>query len=128
MLYKPIKEKMAKKSIQTQLSADVLLIDHEIDTEEVMRLLQQEDGYATTPRPDLIAIDLSLPTKKGAELLAKIRCNPSLQDIPIVILTASETQSSIFQTYGVLADAYLSKPVETSQFDMVINSLLLYEG
>ncbi|MFX1513569.1 MAG: response regulator [Promethearchaeota archaeon] len=107
-----------------KLLIEIILINHETDNAEVMKFLRQEDEYITSSRPDLIVIDLSLPRKEGAEALAKIKQIPSLLDVPIVILTTSEIQSTVFQTYGLTADAFITKPIDSDQFLITVASLL----
>ena len=67
------------------------------DGAEAMAFLGREGKHANDPRPDLILLDLNLPKKDGRAVLAEIKGNPSLQTIPVVILTTSESEADILQ-------------------------------
>ena len=54
------------------------------DGEEAARFLQQADEFARAPIPDLILLDMLLPKKDGRQLLAEIRRDERLKDIPVV--------------------------------------------
>ncbi len=56
------------------------------DGEEALDFLYRRGKYVDAPRPDLILLDLNLPKKSGTDVLAEIKQDPSLLDIPVVIL------------------------------------------
>ena len=66
---------------------------------------------ASSPRPDLILLDLNMPNMAGLDSLWEINLRPALRKIPIVILTASEDSLDISGSYNLGAYAYLVKPV-----------------
>ncbi len=68
-------------------------------------------GSASSPRPDLILLDLNMPNMAGLDSLWEINLKPALRKIPIVILTASEASLDISDSYNLGAYAYLVKPV-----------------
>jgi len=86
------------------------------DGVEAIEFLHREDEYADAPRPDLILLDLNMPRKGGIEVLEAIEDEPSLSRIPIVILTSSEAEEDIVQSYDLHANAYLTKPVDFDGF------------
>ena len=90
---------------------------------EALVFLRQEGQYANAPRPDVILLDLNLPKKDGREVLAEIKQDPALRRIPIVILTTSEAERDILQTYYMHANCYITKPVDLDQFIIVIKSI-----
>ena len=55
------------------------------DGEAALAFLRQQDQYQNAPRPDLILLDLGLPRKNGAEVLAEIKKDDSLRRIPVVV-------------------------------------------
>jgi len=63
------------------------------------------------PRPDLIVLDLNLPMLSGREVLADIRPDPDLGQIPVIILTSSRADYDILSVYGLPEDAYIVKPL-----------------
>lgn len=69
-----------------------------------------QDGGSSSPRPDLILLDLNMPRKDGRETLRVLKGDPRLQRIPIVVLTTSTAESDITLAYEVGASSYIAKP------------------
>jgi chemotaxis family two-component system response regulator Rcp1 len=80
-------------------------------------------GGARRRRPDLILLDLNLPRMDGREVLLKIKEDPALTDIPVVILTTSQAEEDIAASYRQHANCYVSKPVDIDQFRSVVASI-----
>ena len=80
------------------------------DGVEALSFLRKEGIYATSPRPDLILLDLDMPRMNGAETLAQIRADPALSLIPVVILTTSDAETDIAKSSELNANLYLTKP------------------
>src|SRR5208282_3042876 len=59
------------------------------DGEEALSFLHRKDVFAQAPTPNLILLDMQLPKKDGRQVLAEIRAEEELRDIPVVVLTAS---------------------------------------
>jgi CheY-like chemotaxis protein len=93
------------------------------DGEAAMAFLRNTGTYAKVPRPDLILLDLNLPKKNGREVLAEIKADPDLQLIPVVIMTMSQDERDIFESYRLHANCYIRKPVEFSQFIEIVKSI-----
>jgi chemotaxis family two-component system response regulator Rcp1 len=97
---------------------------HVEDGVEAMRFLhRQEKNYEDVPMPDLILLDLNLPRKDGREVLAEIKEDPELRVIPVVVLSTSETQKDVAETYRLHANAYVVKPVDLDRFIEVVRSI-----
>ena len=93
------------------------------DGEDALRFLRQEGTHANAPRPDLILLDLNLPKKDGRELLGDIKNDPSLRQIPVIILTTSESEQDVWRAYKLHANCYLTKPVQMDDFLEKIRSV-----
>jgi chemotaxis family two-component system response regulator Rcp1 len=93
------------------------------DGEEAMKFLRKEGRYMDAPRPDVILLDLNLPRKDGREVLAEIKADEALKRIPVVILTASQSEEDIVKTYDLHANCYIAKPINLSQFIKVVQSI-----
>jgi len=97
--------------------AKVLHDLHVVDNgEAAISFLRQEAPYADAPRPDLIFLDLNLPRMDGREVLAIVKRDESLRRIPLVVLTTSDSQDDIAQSYDLYANAYVTKPVGLESF------------
>ncbi|OBH08002.1 two-component system response regulator [Mycobacterium sp. E2699] len=86
------------------------------DGEEGLDFLYQRGPYEGAPRPDLILLDLNLPKYDGRQLLEKVKSDPDLSRIPVVVLTTSSAEEDILRSYELHANAYVTKPVDLDQF------------
>ena len=93
------------------------------DGVEALAYLRNEGQYADAPRPDLILLDLNLPRMDGRELLAKIKTDPDLRRIPIVVLTTSKAERDVLESYDLHANCYITKPVDVDAFFAVVRSI-----
>jgi two-component system, chemotaxis family, response regulator Rcp1 len=90
---------------------------------EAMKFLHHEEKYKTFPRPDLIILDLNLPKKDGREVLAEIKSDEELRHIPIVIMTISQAEEDILESYNLHANCFITKPIDLNQFIKVVKSI-----
>ena len=86
------------------------------DGEEGLNYLYRRAGFEDVPRPDLILLDLNLPKYDGRQLLEKIKSDPDLCRIPVVVLTTSSAEEDVLRSYKLHANAYVTKPVDLDQF------------
>jgi chemotaxis family two-component system response regulator Rcp1 len=93
------------------------------DGEEAMEYLHRRGRHEQAVRPDLILLDLNLPKMDGREVLAAIKADASLREIPVVVLTSSAAERDIVETYRLQANCYVTKPVDLSQFLSAIQTL-----
>ena len=93
------------------------------DGGEAMAFLKQDGKYASVPRPDLILLDLNLPRKNGREVLAEIKNDPRLKNIPVVVLTTSHSESDVLEAYDQHANCYIVKPVGFDNFVEAVKTI-----
>jgi CheY-like chemotaxis protein len=86
------------------------------DGQEGLDYLYRRGAHRDAARPDLILLDLNLPKYDGRQLLEKIKSDPDLHHIPIVVLTTSSAEEDILRSYQLHANAYVTKPVDVDQF------------
>ena len=91
------------------------------DGEAAMEILRSDEG--NTIFPDLILLDLNLPKKDGREVLREIKGDDWLKCIPVVILTTSNAEEDLIETYKMNANCYITKPVDLDQFINVVKSI-----
>jgi two-component system, chemotaxis family, response regulator Rcp1 len=75
-----------------------------VDGVEALAFLRREGEHATAVRPDLILLDLNLPKMDGRQVLAEIKADPTLRQIPVVILTSSQAEEDICRSYDLHAN------------------------
>jgi CheY-like chemotaxis protein len=93
------------------------------DGVEAMRFVRAEGEYAGAERPDLVLLDLNLPRKSGAEVLAEIKSDPQLSTIPVVVLTTSQAEEDVLRSYEMHANAYVTKPVDFDRFGEIVRQI-----
>jgi chemotaxis family two-component system response regulator Rcp1 len=93
------------------------------DGEEAVDFLYKRGKYSSAPLPDVILLDLNLPRKDGREVLAEIKADPSLQHIPVIILTTSESEEDIWNSYELHANCFITKPVDMEQFTRILECI-----
>tara|TARA_R110002072_G_scaffold32211_3_gene98584 strand:- start:7174 stop:7602 length:429 start_codon:yes stop_codon:yes gene_type:complete len=98
-------------------------LTHVEDGVQAMAALKQEGQYVDVPRPDLILLDLNLPLKDGREVLEEFKAIPELANIPVVVLTTSQSDEDIVRSYNLKANCYISKPVDFDDFVHVIKTI-----
>ncbi|OBI41093.1 response regulator [Mycobacterium colombiense] len=93
------------------------------DGEEGLDYLYRRGRFADAPRPDLILLDLNLPKYDGRQLLEKVKSDPDLARIPVVVLTTSSAEEDILKSYKLHANAYVTKPVDLDQFMRAVRQI-----
>ena len=73
--------------------------------------------------PDIILLDINLPKVNGFEILKKIRSTKASSNIPVVMLTSSDTTEDVEKSYSSRANSFITKPVDFEQFLKVIKSI-----
>ncbi|MET7689197.1 response regulator [Streptomyces sp. NPDC005483] len=93
------------------------------DGEEALDFLYRRGDHAEAPQPDLILLDLNLPKYDGRQVLEKIKSDPELAHIPVVVLTTSAAEEDILRSYKLHANAYVTKPVDLDQFIAAVRQI-----
>lgn len=91
--------------------------------EEALALLRRQGPYAHARRPDVIVLDLNLPGKHGLEVLAELSTDPALRQIPSIVLSTSQHDDDIQQSYALCANCYITKPLDFVRFERMIQTL-----
>lgn len=97
-----------------------------MDGEAAIAFLRREGEYKDAIRPDLILLDLNLPKMNGREVLSAIKQDPDLKRIPVVVLTTSQDENDIVESYKHFASSYIVKPVSMEKFIKVVSSFKQY--
>ncbi len=87
------------------------------DGDAALAYLRRQGKYAAMQRPDLILLDLNLPKKSGTEVLAEVKTDAELRDIPVVVLTTSPVERQLLlRTYSLPPNSYVLKPLNWMRF------------
>ena len=121
----PADQKLIKTSLRNQKIANDLYVVN--SGEEGMDFLYRRGSYSDgTPRPDLILLDLNMPGMGGKEFLKRIKDDENLKQIPVVILTTSDSERDIIDSYKLQASGYVNKPVTLEGFKEVMQKIEEY--
>ena len=124
----------------------ILLVEDNADDEQLtLRAMRQSDipniirvardgaeaidklfGEGAGKLPDLVLLDLKLPKINGLEVLQRILQDDKTKTLPVVILTSSDEERDIVESYNLGANSYIRKPVDFDQFIDAVRQLGLY--
>jgi two-component system, chemotaxis family, response regulator Rcp1 len=110
------REALAETAHRSQISSVA-------DGVEAIAFLNRRGDYANSIRPDLVILDLNLPRKDGRAVLAAIKADPNLRQIPIVIFSTSRLSQDITRSYELGANCYVSKPGNLNDFFLAVKSI-----
>lgn len=99
------------------------------DGQEALDYLYHKGDYTDKKKfkmPGLILLDIKMPKVDGIEVLKKIKSDPNLKRIPVVMLTTSRDNQDIMESYDNHANSYVEKPVKFDDFMKVIKEIGLY--
>lgn len=86
------------------------------DGVEAINYLKKNNEFTKATTPDLILLDLNLPKKDGREVLSEVKSDKSLKQIPIIVLTTSESEIDINECYLLGANSFITKPIDLDSF------------
>ena len=93
------------------------------DGEEAVRYLQDRKGSTEGAAPDLVFLDINLPAMDGREVLAAIKQDPSLNNIPVVMYSGSNAKKDIEETRDLGAVSYMEKPLNFEKLRTIVDQL-----
>ena len=115
---------IARRALKKTLPAHELTVKR--DGQEAVDYLIGDGGLDGGPPPDLILLDLNLPKVNGIEVLQRIKQDHKASRIPVIMLTASERDEDIAQSYKLGSNTYISKPVQYADFLHAIEVIAEY--
>ena len=93
------------------------------DGDEALDFLFRRGDHADAPRPGVVLLDLNLPGTDGREVLAEMKADPELRQIPVIVLTTSSDERDVSACYQAGASSYIQKPVDLEGFMRAIERL-----
>jgi two-component system, chemotaxis family, response regulator Rcp1 len=90
------------------------------DGDEALNCLYKVGKYVNNPTPELVLLDLNLPTMSGKDVLKIIKHDNVLSQIPIVVLTTSKDEEDINASYNLHANSFITKPTDLERFIEII--------
>ena len=93
------------------------------DGVEAMEFLRRLGKFSESPSPDIVLLDLNMPKKGGHEVMAEMKEDPLLKDIPVVVLTTSDADMDIIKSYDKDVSCYVTKPLDSDKFVEAVRSI-----
>ena len=115
---------LAVRSLRQHFVENVINRVH--DGGEALAYLGHKGGYSgkeNSPRPHVILLDLRLPKIDGLEVLKTLKKDKKLRDIPVVVLTSSDSELDIAKACEYQADSYMVKPLDFDKFAVLMRDL-----
>lgn len=94
-----------------------------VDGAQAVDFMLRRPPYEHVHVPDLVVLDLNLPKVDGRAVLAEMKRHDSLRTIPVVVLTSSDAERDILQSYALGANCYVTKPVDLQAFQSIVRSI-----
>jgi len=105
---------LIQRALSEQGVNRVVQVSH--DGRDAMQIVSREGPYANRADLALIILDLNLPRHDGLEVLERVRATAELADVPVVVLTSSDSPQDRLMASQLGATCYLRKPVSLEQF------------
>ena len=99
------------------------------DGQEALDFLARTGAYAgasPSRHLKLVLLDLKMPKVDGAEVLRELRANETFRTLPVVVMTSSNEERDISQSYLLGANSYVVKPIDFTQFASTVVEIGLY--
>lgn len=106
----PAEVRLMQEAVKEANLTDVISMEYAYDGEEASDYLDTAKIIGKTI--DLILLDLNLPRVTGKEVLEKIKNDPDLEHIPVIVVTNSDYKKDMIECYRLRADGYLQKPAD----------------
>jgi CheY-like chemotaxis protein len=123
----PDYQKLTQRALKTGgIPSELFVVD---DGEQALDYLYRRGEFADpdlSPRPDLILLDLNLPKLDGRAVLKRIKQDPELRRIAVVIVSTSSDERDILLTYDLGVNSYVTKPSQMESFTKAIRDLRHY--
>ena len=111
-----------------------LALEESGSTSEVLRVEDGADAVVKLAaiaagdiaRPDLVVLDINLPRVSGIDVLRRIKADPDLRTLPVVIFSTSRSDVDVAAAYACGASSYVVKPVDLHRFMDVVRSIESY--
>ena len=120
---------LTMRALQKQNLANKVF--HVKDGAEALEFMFATGAYSKRKmdnRPKVILLDLKLPKIDGIEVLRRIKADARTKDTPVVMLTSSQEERDVLESYHLGANSYIVKPVDFSNFVHAVSELGVYWG
>ena len=118
---------MTLRALKKHNVSNNIVLTH--DGAEALEYLYGTGTYAgrdPSDLPNVVLLDLKLPKVDGMQVLKRIRSEPVTKTLPVVILTSSDEQRDLVESYELGVNSFVRKPVDFAAFTEAVSQLGLY--
>lgn len=94
------------------------------DGDEAWSFLTTSGTSSDMPTPDLVMMDINLPRRTGFEVLEELKRTPGLLQIPVILLSSSESPQDLARAYALHANAFVHKPFALADLRSTLRALV----
>ncbi|HEU5315480.1 MAG TPA: response regulator [Chloroflexota bacterium] len=123
----PDDEELTRVALEESKIANTLVVARDgVEALDYLFGTGSHAGRDTRHMPQVILLDLKLPRLNGMEVLRRLRADERTRYLPVVVLTSSDEEQDLFESYGLGANSFVRKPVDFAQFVDSVRQLGLY--
>ncbi|MBI3328771.1 MAG: response regulator [Nitrospinae bacterium] len=123
----PDDEELIRLALQENKILNQLVVAHDgVEALDYLFATGTHAGRDLSVMPNLILLDLKLPKVDGLEVLRRLRADERTRLLPVVVLTSSNEEQDLLNSYNLGANSYVRKPVDFAQFSEAVRQLGLY--
>ena len=123
----PDDELLTQRALKkSNICNEVVVVRDGAEALDYLFAMGAHEGRSLVAMPQVILLDLDLPKVDGLEVLRRIRSDERTKRLPTIILTSSEDQQDLVESYGLGANGYIRKPLDLAQFRAAVQQLGLY--
>jgi CheY-like chemotaxis protein len=123
----PVDQELIRRAVEkTDIRKELRIVE---DGEEALDYLFRRGKYqapVTSPRPDLLLLDLNLPRVSGHRVLEEIRADAKLRPMPVLVLTTSRQEKDIIRSYELGCNSFITKPAGFDQLTGLVQAIEKY--
>ncbi len=108
---------------QAEINCKLFFANDGIETLDYLRRKGKFNDPKDSPKPDMVLLDIKMPKMNGKEVLKELKSDPALKSIPVIMLTTSNYEDDITESYQFGVNAYITKPVGIDKYINTLNSL-----
>ena len=108
---------------QSDIVNEVVVAQDGVEALDYLFATGAHAGRDTSVMPQVVLLDLGLPKVDGLEVLRRLRADERTKFLPVVILTSSNAQEDLIESYNLGANSYVCKPVDYTQFVDAVRQL-----
>ncbi|MFN8298726.1 MAG: response regulator [Chitinophagales bacterium] len=106
----PAEVRLMQEAIKDADLHDMVELEYAFDGEEACDFL--DTAKIIGKRIDLVLLDLNMPKVSGREVLEKIKSDPDMENMPVIVVTNSDYKKDMIECYRLRADGYMQKPAD----------------